>query len=253
MKMLKQWIERIPRPVRAIFYTVLALVLSISYYFAVDCPTLSIRQDFRRAEKVHMVGPSTIVDTLSKAQYDDFDKLLVAETDYGICFFGRFYLDSPNINPFKEKQYCFSYLEKTGDLTICAAPNLTGAIWANLEFTEKLPVYLFTEYAEAVRAEMDLTITGSFAVSDIVHFTASFQLEAQRADKGFFRFMLESDTAENLAAMYYFSEATGGNVYISQNIDQRLHHITAVIRLYDAAGTMILEKTVTIVENLDAH
>ena len=54
--------EFLPRPLRACLWALLAVLVGIIYYIALGCPTLSIRQDFRRAEKVNLAGPSKIVD-----------------------------------------------------------------------------------------------------------------------------------------------------------------------------------------------
>ena len=67
----------IPRPLRACLWALLVIVLSILYYIALGCPTLSLRQELRRAEKVHLVGPSKIVDQVNGELYSEFEKMLV--------------------------------------------------------------------------------------------------------------------------------------------------------------------------------
>ncbi len=242
---VKQWIERIPRPVRAIFYTVLALVLAISYYIALGCPALGIRHEFRRAEKAHMVGPSKIVDTLSNDDYYEYDKLLVGETDHGICFFGRHYSSRPYDDPFAEKLYDFSYVEKTGDITLCAPPIVWGTTWDAFEFKRGLPVYVFTEHSQAVRAEVEVTVVGSTGKNGVGKFTVPFQAEAERAKEGFFRFTFEADRKNSLKALYYLSIVGSGDRSDMQTND-RLERITAVVRLYDASGQLIAEETLNI-------
>lgn len=252
MKKLKAMLERIPRPVRAIFYTLLALTLAISYYIALGCPALGMRHEFRRAEKAHMVGPSKIVDTLSNDDYYEYDKLLVGETDHGICFFGRYYNSRPYDNPLAENLYHFSYVRKTGDVTLCAPPNAWGTMWGSFEFKQELPVYVFTEHSQAVRAEVEVTVVGSTGKNGVGKFTVPFQAEAERAKEGFFRFTFEADQKSSLKALYYLSIIGSGD-RSDMHTNDRLEAITAVVRLYDADGTMILEKSVTIFENLDVH
>lgn len=245
MKKLKQWIERIPRPVRAIFYTVLALVLAISYYIALGCPTLGMRHEFRRAERAHMVGPSKIVDTLSDNDYYEYDKLLVGETDHGICFFGRHYSSHPYDDPLAEKLYDFSYVRKTGDITLCAPPNVWGTMWGAFEFKRSLPIYVFTDHSQAVRAEVEVTVAGFTDTNGVGKFTESFQAEAEQAEKGFFRFTFEADRKNSLCALYYLSIVGSGD-RSDMETNGRLEKITAVVRLYDASGQLIAEETLNI-------
>lgn len=247
MKKLKAWMERIPRPVRAIFYTVLAVVLAISYYIALGCPALGMRHEFRRAEKAHMVGPSKIVDTLSNNDYYEYDKLLVGETEHGVCFFGRYEVvhGTKNGRNLTKNQYHFAYCEKTDDITLCAPPNVRGIMWEAFEFKRELPVYVFTEHSQAVRAEVEVTVVGSTDKNGVGKFTVPFQAEAERAEDGFFRFTFEADQKDSLKALYYLSIIGSGDRSDMQTSD-RLEKITAIVRLYDAAGQLIADQTLNI-------
>ncbi len=242
MKKLNEWLDRIPRSVRAIFYTVLALTLAISYYIALGCPALGMRHEFRRAEKAHMVGPSKIVDTLSNDDYYEYDKLLVGETDHGICFFGRHYSSRPYDDPLAEKLYDFSYVEKTGDITLCAPPNVWGTLWDAFEFKEELPIYVFTEHSQAVRAEVEVTVSCCASLSGFGKFTVPFKAEAERSKSGFFRFTFEADQKNSLKALYYLSIVGSGDRSGMKTGDE-LEKITAIVRLYDAAGQLIADET----------
>ena len=254
MKKLNEWLDRIPRSVRAIFYTLLALALAISYYIALGCPALGMRHEFRRAEKAHMVGLSKIIDTLSNDDYYGYDKLLVGETAHGVCFFGRYevVVGMKNGRNQTKNQYHFAYCEKTDDITLCAPPNVWGTTWDAFEFKRSLPVYVFTEHSQAVRAEVEVTVVGSTGKNGVGKFTVPFQAEAERAKEGFFRFTFEADQKSSLKALYYLSIIGSGD-RSDMHTNDRLEAITAVVRLYDADGTMILEKSVTIFENLDVH
>lgn len=243
---LKNRLNRIPRPLKACVCAVLVILLAITYYIALGCPTITFRQEFRRAEKAHLVGPSTIVDTMN-GEYSEFDKMIVGETEEGICFFGRYYNSFPYNDPFDEKQYYFSYVKKTGDLTLAAAPNVWGDSWYFLGFVRYVPVYLFTNEPEGIRAETDITVTGTCRddSGEDLPFTQTFHSEADRSDEGFFRFALSADDEAGSAALNFLSCVTGRNV-IRLNYGYGLTSITATVRLYDTDGTQIQEKELTL-------
>lgn len=242
---VKNLLDRIPRPAKAIFCAVCVILLAIMYYIALGCPT-TFRQEFRRAEKAHMVGPSVIVDQML-VDYSDFDKMLVGETKDGICFFGRYYDHYPYRDLSAEKRYHFTYVEKTGDLTIVAAPNAWGHSWAFHGFERSLPVYLFTEQVRAARAELEITVRGSYSKFSITkHYEHTFQGEAARSDSGVFRFWFSADTDDGLAALNFLSTATGGSAYMNLSEDELATVFPATVRLYDVSGNLILERELKI-------
>ena len=246
---LKNLIRRIPRPLQAIVCTILVIGLAISYYIALGCPTFTFEQEFRRAEKVHMVGPSTIVDTLSHSEYSEFDGLIVGETENGICFFGKYYNSSSDYgNPFAKERYLLSYIRKTGELTIVAVPNVWGMFWGSTGFKTTLPVYLFTEESDAVRAEVEVIVSGSYSYRNEndetiqCDFTHSFREEATRSDNGFFRFTFSADQEAGLHALYQLSDDTGGGPYA---ITSQTSY-PATVRLYNEAGNLISEQSIIV-------
>lgn len=247
---LKNLLNRIPRPVKAVFCAVCVVVLAIAYYIALGCPTFTFKQEFRRAEKVNLVGPSTIVDTLGR-EYSEFDKMIVGETQYSVCFFGRYYNSSPYNDPFAEKQYLFTYVEKTGDLTISAAPNIRTHFWVTPGYEQSLPVYLFVEEQDAIRAEVEITVAGAFNYYNDnktvkSRFKRTFVGNATRSDTGVFEFWFSADDQHGLAALAHLSTATGGSVYGHITDDTS---ILAKVRLYDQEKNLILEKELTIGRN----
>lgn len=226
----------IPRPLRACLWALLVIVLSILYYIALGCPTLSLRQELRRAEKVHLVGPSKIVDQVNGELYSEFEKMLVGETEHGIIFFGRF--GSSRTGPKHEgtRSYEFSYIEKTGDMTFAAPP--TALSYYPLP---TLPVYIFTEYADAVRATISIQATGSRSYTE--HsvgkvedpFDVSFHAEADRDENGFFRFLL---TVKNNPSVVYSNDEAYALLCIST--------ICSGESFIDNTATMVIPITVTL-------
>lgn len=242
---VKNLLKRIPRPAKAIFCAVCVVLLLIVYYIALGCPT-TFRQEFRRAEKAHLVGPSTIVDMVEDT-YTQFDKMIVGETEHGICFFGRYYQNYPYNAPRGEKHYLFSYVEKAGDLTIAAAPNVWGSVWTFQGFEQSIPVYLFTENADALRAELEISVSGEYERNDVTtQYEHTFRAEATRSESGIFRFWFSADTEKELAALYFLSNATGGSAYQGLT-DKELETVfPTTVRLYGADGKLILEKQLEI-------
>ena len=242
--------EFLPRPLRACLWALLAVLVGIIYYIALGCPTFSIRQDFRRAEKVNLAGPSKIVDQVASAQYTEFDQMVVGETDQGICFFGRHgTLVSDGVHS-GEYRYLFSYQEKTGDITFAAPPNIYGynGIYA-------LPVYVFTEYKNAARATISITVSGSRPSPQIGKaaqkpFKEVFRSEAERDKNGFFRFYLTAQfnfspsdpfdrDNDEAYSLFCISNLSNGNAYYE---NQATMSIPITVTLFDADGNEIVTK-----------
>ena len=242
--------ELIPRPLRACLWALVAILLAITYYIALGCPTLSIRQEFRRAEKANLVGPSNIVDRVSMPQYSEFETMLVGETDHGIIFFGK-YGTTRSGNKFSgDRYYRFSYQEKSGDVTFAAAPNIFG--YTGLY---SLPVYVFTEHEDAVSATIRITTGGSRSytvngqkVTDPFHVT--FHGEAQRDQNGFFRFDLTAESLHNPTGTFGRDNDQAYALFCLSNLcndtyyydNQRTMVIPIRVTLFDADGNEILTK-----------
>ena len=245
--------EFFPRPLRACLWALLAICMAITYYIVLGCPTLSITQEFRRAEKVNMVGPSKIVDRVLMPEYDEFETMLVGETDHGIIFFGKYGESKSGGKSSGRQLYRYSYQEKTGDVSFAAPPNIFGA-----HGMYELPVYVFTEHEDAVQAAISITIAGSRSyinddkkVEDPLHVT--FQTEAERDKNGFFRFLLTapSDLAtdpfaqknDDSYALFCLSNLCSDNAIYD---NQRTMVIPITVTLYDADGNLIVTRELTL-------
>lgn len=242
MRKVKELLSRIPRPVKALFFVLCALSVALLYYIAKDSPTLSFEQEFRRAEKANLVGPSRIIEVWD-SQCSDFEQMIVGETDHGICFFGSYSTTVHYSSSFQREEtlFTFSYREKTGDLTVLAAPTRSSPIFEEIGYS--LPVYIFDNYPQAMRAELELTVTGSNTrvVSGekvTTNYSKRFAAKAERTGEGFFRFLLEAKTAPNTYALQMLSELSG-NVMYGGGEDTV---VPGTVRLYDAEGNLILEQ-----------
>ena len=247
--------EFIQRPLRACLWALLAILLAIVYYISLGCPTFSIKQEFRRAEKVHLVGPSEIVDRVSISAYNEFETMLVGETDQGILFFGKYGTRYSGGKFSGERLYRFSYQKKAGDVSFAAPPKSSG-----LDGIYMLPVYVFTEHEAAVRATISITAEGSrtyYMDNQKVEdpFQVTLEEEAQRDQKGFFRCDLTAKanhdpildpfgrSNDQAYALFCLSSLSNDSAL---TIDQRTMVIPITVTLYDAAGNVIVTRDLTL-------
>lgn len=249
MKQMKNAWLRLPRPIRAAANILLILVLAFLFYYSLGCPAFTTEQAFRRAEKANLVGPSTIVDILDRDDYDKFDQTIVGETENGILF----YCTQDVFNPI------FSYREKMGPITVLAPPS--GPFnWGLDSYGHSLPVYVFDDYPEAVRAELELHIQGTvdYNSNGVAHtetFEKHYTTTAGRETDGFFRFLLDAPYTDvpflgqrlgnDGFALYYLSQVCTVDIWSNESREAE-HAIPATVRLYDENGTLIAEENLTI-------
>lgn len=239
---LKNLFYRIPRPVKACFFALLALFMAVVFYIALGCPA-TFRQEFRRAEKSQLVGPSQIVDTLG-SDVCAFEKMLVGETEHGICFFGRYGSSITGGKHRGKRNYHFTYHEKTGPTTAVVAPEFSSLVWDG-----DLPVYIFTEHTQAIRAELDLRV--DFTHTDVTNsqsvvtsLSRNFKGEAILVEAGVLRYIATSEDSQGTYALFQLACLSSDLTASFYNID--ITSATATVRFYDGAGTLIAEETLQI-------
>lgn len=249
MKKLKYRWMQLPYPVRGCINVALGLLFAAWLYISLGAPTFTFQQEFRRAEAHYMIGPSTIVSRINSSSYADVDNMIVGETEHGVVFFTRRQNDGYGI--FNDYSYQFHYREKTGDITILAAP-----IWGgSMLIGNQLPVYVFDQYPEATYADLSVTIEGQVTKhiegKEVTYeFWETFDDHATRTTEGHFCFTLVNtrhsygvpssrDTRQD--ALECLSKVSNSTLF--QDDDAI---ITATIRLYNAAGELLLEKKLPI-------
>lgn len=226
MKRLKRFWQRLPKPLRALVYLLAIAAVCLALYTFVGAPAFSTEQEFRRAEKANMVGPGRILcDVELETIFPGYQRMLVADTDEGIIFYcyDHVHSDSPALY----------YREKTGDITVLAAPTPTNS--RNETTQVALPVFVFDNCPEAVRAELDLTISIQLSGKP---FQTSYHLESAREGDGYFRFILDilsrspiGTEGHAIQRLILFS-GYGGRTQTGTDI-------LATVRLYDAADSLI--------------
>lgn len=244
-KILTAW-RSIPRKIRAMVNIGAVLLLAFLFYMSIGSPAFTTEQAFRRAEKIHMVGPSTIVDTLDWDDFAMFETLIVGETDYGVIFYGEYRIYASDVWPqwpqTEVRKPVFSYREKTGDLTVLAPPVAAFGL-SGFDYGTQLPVYLFDAYPDAVRAELEMTVTGTVSAyinGELVdtEFSHTFSEEATRLHPGYFRFDLRA-SGEVLDYISHISN--GSSLYRSLTDSEKYARIPVTVRLYDENDRLIME------------
>lgn len=246
MKAIKRFWTNIPRQARTGINILIILYLLLTLYVSIGSPVFTLEQRFRRAEKAHLVGPGEIVDQTQWGIYSQFTDMLVAETEHGVMFYGYWDQDYP-----LDDYEVFSYREKTGKLTFLAPPSL-GFSWAFDDFERTVPLYLFDDYPEAVRAEASVHAKGIHQVNDTkTPFDMRFEVSADRFADGVFRFLLELESGQplKLAAaqmLTQISTTAESWPYSSTVAFHREPHADITIRLYDEHDDLILEEEIVL-------
>lgn len=214
------------RKILVYFLAILALVFCI--YFFAGTPPFSVEHRYYRAARSHLVGPGRILAHLELEQMDYTD-LIIAEDGNDLILY------ITEENDFSPAELVCR--QKTGDLTVLAAPAYRGGIWSNAT-QQHLPVFLFDEYPDAVRAEIEATLSARYGAES---FSRTYTLESSREYEGFFVFDIYAHNAEGLRAegyaLYTFSNLS------SNSLSSHMNTVVPVtVRLYDARDQLILEQ-----------
>ena len=214
--------KKLPRTVRSSLYILLSLAALAAIYTFLGAPA-SAETQFRRAERAHMVGPGEILGTVDlEAELGSYRKMLLAETEEGVilyCYDHPAYQDTELI-----------YREKTGSVTLLCAPYPDGS--REYQVNPRVPVVLFDRYPDAVRAELDLTLSTLYMGQP---FEKTYCLSSPRENSGYFLFYIVTHSPQGLGlqgiALQRFAMISG---YRDPDMTA-----SATVRLYDAAGTLI--------------
>lgn len=225
------------RAVKIVRNLVLILLMSLIIYELSGRPILFPRLRMRMMERQELVGPSTVVDVLDGDVYDEFSKVYVGATENGFTFYRIDGLRSDAL----------TYRSKTGDITVIPAP-VSWKNWDSKFTDEYLPIYVFDEHPDAVRAQLDIHIASD---PDNLFYTGepferSYKLESTRETSGFFLFHLHIPcTGETLGLDGYAAQLLSEICHSNNSLIQR-DFFTATVRLYRADGSMITETTQTV-------
>lgn len=228
----KFW-QKIPRSVRICINLlgITACLLALYTYFG--APTFSVEKDFRRLEKSNMVGPSEILATVNlESGFDSYQKMIIADDGAGIIFYCYDHVD--------QDDPVLIYREKTEDITVLGSPYPINT--RTRMFKSQYPIYVFDEYPDAVRAEMDVTLSAEYFGET---FEKTYSLTANRVHPGYFQFILGVTSRRGLGiegyAIQLFALISGyeGKYY-------RDLAVPVTIRLYNDAGKLLCERSLEV-------
>ena len=242
MKRIKHFWSNLPRRVKIAINLLTLFLVGFVLYIFIGCPAFTPEQRFRRLEKAHMVGPARIIDNIELVPYN-YLNLILADDGEGVIMY--LYAD------IHHGTEAFYYREKTGDLTVLAAPNLE--YFTSQDFEVELPIFLFDNYPKAQRAQLQFTL--SETLND-VYFEKEYILDSRREEAGLFRFNLHAESenwyiddygyahgtrleAEG-AALEQFSRMCG----YDDSFNLRPQRVT--VRLWDAKDELILEEEILV-------
>ena len=228
-KLLKLW-QRIPVKIRACANLAGIILCVLVIYILIGSPPFSARHAFRRAEKADLVGPSRILAQI-QPEGTPYDQLILSDAGDGVILFTYKRRDSAATS--------LLYAERTGDLTIAAAPDNT---YYPSHQQASIPIVLFEKYPQAVRAELDLALS---AVYKGTYLQNTYHLTADREYDGCFIFTLQSESPSVLGAegqLFLTLQQVTGN----STADTRDLVSPATVRLYDSSGSLILEQTISL-------
>lgn len=220
-KLLKRW-QQLPVKFRACANIVLICLCVLLIYIFVGAPAITPRQAFRRAEKAQLVGPAEILEELHTRGYP-YSRLILADDGDGVILF--------TYNRWNRAATKLLYAEKTGDLTLAAAPDQT---FYPKENHAAFAIILFHEGSRAVRAELEFCLTADFEGEPC---KKTYSLQSLMTLDRSFLFSIEAHSQSALGAE--------GQLLLQLQSGSR-NSIPATVRLYDADDNLIREETVLI-------
>ena len=256
MKKLKRFWLNIPRKARIAMNLLAIALLCFSVWALLGCPAFTAAQKFRRAEKANLVGPSQILADLD-IQALGYKRLILAESADAITLFQ--YDDSP-WEPGK-----LTFREKAGPITVMTVPYMGHDLYS--EQVIDLPVFVFHDYPDAVRAELELEFGKGLERYTEVNWTygstsvtttyeKTWHLESTEDLGGCFRFDIHAEPEGESIQDSYFevwhpltSEGEALEVFshlMEEGSAYIYAAIPATVRLYDREGDLIAEEALTI-------
>jgi hypothetical protein len=228
--------RKLPRCVKITLNLLLVLVVSFLFWAELGYPRFSYAQRNRQLERDALVGPGTIIDVLDHSEYNEFSKLHVGITDEGFLF----YADSKTSSK-------FTYVRRTGKITVAPAP-VYWENWDTKTSDEHLPIYVFDEYRNAVRAELEIHIASN-PENEYYRgepFSRHYSLCASRETAGFFLFHLYVPSGGKELGIEGYAPQSFSALVHDPEWDNAKESVDVVVRLYDKNGNLITEQKQTI-------
>lgn len=231
------------RSVRAFVNLTFTAIILFALYVSVGSPALTPIQQFRREEKANLVGPASILDTISLKGYTayEFEKLLIGSSDVGISLFCYNYYSWRHGHSLSENN--FIYRSKAEDVTVFSIPNKMAFKYLHYYDTIKVPILVFADFPDAVRASLQIEL---YSIHATEPFREKFTLHASRAKEGYFLFELSIDNKEKrygpIEAVSYFINICDDKISSSYDGVK----IPVKVQFFNKSDVMISEYSVMI-------
>lgn len=249
---MKKNFHFIPRPLKVLLYFCGILCLSFLIYIFIGAPAFSVEHRYRRAERANLIGPAEILDIieLSPILNETYDHMVIASVDNAVILY---MCDTSNLMPDK-----LAYRQKQGNVTVFAAPYIPIIHHNDHKF--QIPIILFDDFPQAVRAQIELKLWTIQDTHTIPHtaLPQKFLGEADREKSGYFCFYINSPDfswygpgkESEEPTLNTLCKLTGKSFY---RVDPDTS-IPVTVRLYDSDNQLIHEETVIIRDVVgDAH
>ena len=237
-KLFASW-NRLRRSTRAVLNIVAIFLCLTIILILCDLPSFTAEMQYRRLEKQHMIGPAQILGTESLYE-DGTTKLLIAKSNTEVML--HYYQDGDYDNYNSTDLVC---RKKQGALTILAAGGSTPRYSTYSDIS--LPIILFDEYPEAVRAEVEFTLYfGDYKdAGHTVPYEKHFNLDAARTNEGYFCFYIQCKAYTNTkyTSMLTTLAAISAGYHTSSDTN-KYTPIPVTVHLYDKNDQLIVDEII---------
>ena len=226
------------RKLQVVVNLLLISALLYGLYVFLGCPSFSLEQEYRRMEKANHVGPATILGVEAVNGWGT-PQIVLADDGKSVILAS---ITRPN-DRFYQANNMF-YFQKTGDITIAAAPQDLHFSYGEKE--NGLTLIIFDEYPQAVRAQLDFELYWSRGSDPDYH--KQYTLYANREAEGYFRLDLQF-TYDKFREDPQYEAILQWNSLWNYPTDWTppADAYPATVRLYDANDKIIVEKKMQLI------
>lgn len=241
MRRIRTWWRSIPRPVRILRNVLLLAILIFAVYLFRDCPDLTVEQAYRREVNSELVEPGEILGII-ELDAPNIDRLLIVEGESSVQLLG-YEEDSIGFFGRSNGTRLLCHRGKGERVTLMVAP--FRWLWSQSRYSDlDIPVILFDDVPNAVRAELDLKLsTGGLNGTGQL---CEYHLETRRKQGGFFEFRIgDRDDDTVISDEDYMALSNLCDLFLDDKSWSAQQHF-AEVRLYDQNDRLILEEELTL-------
>ena len=222
------------RKLRFILDALLSLILLLAVFVALSSRMANREVTrFRRAEKAALVGPSEILDRIDVREEwpsVNYDRLLIGDDGEEILF----YLIPENGNGFLWRR------EKTDGILLTPLYNVNWVFGTPRRRDGVLPLFLFSDEPEAVRAEVQIRLSDTFRL-ELSQVRGKAAAGEETVRERYFLFCVPLPVSRSSAQAQLMQELAATN-----QITFSSGEFPAVIRLYNGADQLLETREYTI-------